>query len=96
MTVKELKDYIFDKYYRQIGFPKESYYQSSLKIDNYSATKNYRKPVIIDHPKTYKISKATRQGEEVSQLSIASKSSDSPLYCERKKVKAFWMKKMQK
>ena len=55
------------------------------------------KPVIIEHPRTlYKLSKAIRQAEKVSEVSGTGKTSDSPLYSEMKKVKFFCMKKNAK
>ena len=55
------------------------------------------KSVITEHPKTsHKLSKTIRQAEKVSQVSGADKNSDSSLYGKIKKVKVFWMEKMQK
>ena len=46
-----------------------------------------KKLVIIEHPKTsHKLTKTIRQAEKIR----------SPLYSKTKKVKIFWMKKMQK
>ena len=54
------------------------------------------KSVIIEHLKTsHKLSKAIRQGQEVSQERGAGKNFDNPLYSETQKSESeiFWMKK---
>ena len=44
MTVKELKEFTFEKYYRQIGFAKENNLFDKTCLFNKDSTKNARKP----------------------------------------------------
>ena len=54
------------------------------------------KSVIIEHLKSlHKLSKTIRQAAKVSQVGTE-KNSNSPLCSQTKKVKFFWVKKMQK
>ena len=102
MTIKDLKDFTYEKYHRQLGILSIlSEEKIGSKINNnYLTTKNLWniadiKSVTTEHPKTSpsKLPNTIRQAEKVSQVSGADKNSDSFLYSETEKWKTVGWKK---
>ena len=95
MPVKEMRDFIFENYYKRIGFSKgNSYYQTkhfkkkhllflaNKLIQQIPDLKNAYQPKTFRNPKSSnKLYKTIKQAEKVS--------SDSSLYSDKKKVKIF-------
>ena len=93
-AVKELKDFIFENYYQQMGFARENSYYSMKHLEIARFT---LKSVPIEHPKTSRKSfKTITQTKTFSQVVGAGKNSTSPLYSETAKSEYFLDKKMQK
>ena len=102
MIIKDLKDFTYEKYHRQLGILSIlSEEKIGSKINNnYLTTKNLWniadiKSVTTEHPKTSpsKLPNTIRQAEKVSQVSGADKNSDSFLYSETEKWKTVGWKK---
>ena len=102
MTIKDLKDFTYEKYHRQLGILSIlSEEKIGSKINNnYLTTKNLWniadiKSVTTEHPKTSpsKLPNTIRHAEKVSQVSGADKNSDSFLYSETEKWKTVGWKK---
>ena len=106
MIIKDLKDFTYEKYYRQLGilsilFEEKIGSKIGSKINNnYLTNKNLWniadiKSVTTEHPKISpsKLPNTIRQAEKVSQVSGADKNSDSFLYSETVKWKTVGWKK---